>query len=101
MAFKMLFALPVFPSRIAYQKLWEQRTCSRSWSDSDFCIQYLPERIFALLLIVDNHLCTALGIKLGWECQCFRITGALGPAAFWTKLIGVYDGRIFIAPFKW
>lgn len=42
-----------------------------------------------------------LGINLGWDFQCFRIASSPGPAASWRKLIGKYDGRIFIAPFKW
>lgn len=29
-----------------YQKLWEQMTCLRSWSDADFRILYLPEADF-------------------------------------------------------
>ena len=51
--------------------------------------------------MVDYHLCIPTGINLGWDFQCFRIKGTLGPTASRTKVIGVYERRIFIAPFKW
>lgn len=59
------------------------------------------QKIFTYLLVVDYHLCIPTGINLGWDFQCFRIKGTLGPTASWTKVIGVYDRRIFIAPCKW
>ena len=36
----------VFLSRMDYQKLWKQMTCSSYLSDSDFCALYLPEDFY-------------------------------------------------------
>lgn len=60
------------------------------------------KQIFIYLLGVDYYLYRPFGDTFGLGVPvCFRIIGILGPTTSWTKLIGVYDRRIFIDPFKW
>lgn len=61
-------------------------SCFRKWS----CTR---------LQVGDELLCTLAGGELRRRSQGFRIMDALGPTASQMKLIGMYDGKIFRAPF--